>query len=332
VIGILTTLAACTTFLVQDGDRVAVGKSYDWNMGQGIVLANKRGVKKRALLFDPRERAAEWTSKHASLTFNQYGREMPNGGINDAGLVLEIMWLDDSIYPPKDQRPAVNELQWIQYQLDSFATVKEVVAHAGDLRVSPANGRVHYLACDATAACAALEHLGGKLVVSEGAKTLTNHPYEASQRYLEKRRGKVPDSSSSLDRFVRASHLATQRSEQPIVPRAFAILDSVRSPGYSKWNIVYEPKLKRVHYRTQDASEIKTVSLDSFDASCSAGVQMLDLDADVEGEVAARFAAYDPSLNLKLVKRSLASIEKTLPEGALQMVADYPGSTTCQPR
>ena len=181
----LLVLTACTTFLVQDGDQLAVGKSYDWNMGQGLVLTNKKGVKKKALLFDPRERAAEWTSLHASLTFNQYGRELPNGGINDAGLVIEIMWLEGSVYPPKDQRPAINELQWIQYQLDTYATVGELVAHAPELRVSPASGRVHYLACDANAACASFEYVDGALVVNEGAKALTNHTYAASKQYLE---------------------------------------------------------------------------------------------------------------------------------------------------
>ena len=38
------------------------------------------------------------------------------------------MWLDSSEYPKPDGTPSVNELQWIQYQLDNFATVGEVLA------------------------------------------------------------------------------------------------------------------------------------------------------------------------------------------------------------
>jgi hypothetical protein len=89
------------------------------------------------------------------VTFNQYGREFPAGGMNDAGLVVEIMWLESSEYERPDARPTLNELQWIQYQLDRFATVDEVEAHAAELRVSRVNGKVHYLACDRGGHCAA---------------------------------------------------------------------------------------------------------------------------------------------------------------------------------
>lgn len=328
----------CTTFLVQDGTQIAVGKSYDWHMGQGLVLTNKRGVKKQALVLDPRDRPAEWTSEHASLTFNQYGREMPNGGINDAGLVVEIMWLDDSRYPPKDRRPTVNELQWIQYQLDTAATVAEVRASADELRVSPANGRVHYLACDASGVCAAFEYVDGRLVVSAGddlpVETLTNHTYAASRRHLEKHRGfggerALPRSSSSLDRFVRASALARAESDTPVVKRAFEILDDVRIDGYSKWNIVYEPRTRRVHFRTAEAPAIKTVTLSAFPADCSTPVRMLDIDSRRAGDATDRFEPYALDANLRLVKRSLAKLGDQLPKGAPRMIARYPDTTAC---
>jgi choloylglycine hydrolase len=54
--------------------------------------------------------------------------------MNEAGLVVEIMWLKESEYPPPDEHPTVNELQWVQYQLDNFATVTEVAANAERLR------------------------------------------------------------------------------------------------------------------------------------------------------------------------------------------------------
>jgi penicillin V acylase-like amidase (Ntn superfamily) len=30
------------------------------------------------------------------VTFNQYGRNFPSGGMNEAGLVIELMWLEGS--------------------------------------------------------------------------------------------------------------------------------------------------------------------------------------------------------------------------------------------
>ena len=96
--------AACTTFMLERGAERVVGKSYDWYMGQGLVLVNKRGVAKRSLPVKPGDRPAQWQSRHASVTFNQYGREFPAGGMNDAGLVVEIMWLDSSTYEKADDR------------------------------------------------------------------------------------------------------------------------------------------------------------------------------------------------------------------------------------
>src|SRR5687768_1804223 len=182
---------ACTTFLLGDPATggVVVGKSYDWHMGQGTVVVNKRGVAKRALTLDPRDRPAEWTSRYASITFNQYGREMPNGGMNEAGLVVEVMWLDDTRYEARDGRPAVGELQWIQMQLDRHATAAEVAAAAGEVRIFSAAARVHYLACDRGGECAAVDILEGKPQVTTGARALTNDAYRRSTAYLSRHQG-----------------------------------------------------------------------------------------------------------------------------------------------
>src|SRR5215468_3296311 len=66
--------AACTTFLLERGGQRVMGKSYDWHMGQGLVIVNKRGVAKQSLPAKPGDRPARWISRHASVTFNQYGR------------------------------------------------------------------------------------------------------------------------------------------------------------------------------------------------------------------------------------------------------------------
>ena len=36
---------------------------------------------------------ARWTSKFGSVTFNQYGKDNPMGGVNERGLVIEVMEL-----------------------------------------------------------------------------------------------------------------------------------------------------------------------------------------------------------------------------------------------
>jgi len=38
----------CTTFCLDHGDRPVFGRNLDWYVGDGLVIINKRGVKKTA--------------------------------------------------------------------------------------------------------------------------------------------------------------------------------------------------------------------------------------------------------------------------------------------
>jgi choloylglycine hydrolase len=323
---------ACTTFMLERGGERVVGKSYDWHMGQGLVMINKRGVTKQSLPGNAGDRPTRWLSRHASVTFNQYGRELPNGGMNDAGLVVEVMWLDDSVYEKPDQRPSLNELQWIQYHLDTHGSVAEMVAAAAQQRVSPLYAAVHYLACDKTGACAAFEYLAGKLVVTPGAKTLTNHSYAESVAWAAKQRD-VPRGMGSLERFARASRqvtaptVAAKVAPEPIAA-AFAILDGVRSSA-SQWNIVYDPVHMRVHFRTRSSPAIKTLDARALDPSCARAVTLVDIDTDAGGDVAARLRPYDEATNRNLIERSVRRIRKQLPPGSVEGLAAYPSALTC---
>jgi penicillin V acylase-like amidase (Ntn superfamily) len=332
---------ACTTFLLQQGGEVVVGKSYDWDMGQALLVFNQRGVGKQALVMDPKETPARWRSRFASLTFNQYGRELPNGGMNEAGLVVEVMWLESSVLPPRDARPTVSELQFVQWLLDQYATVAEVVAHARDVRVHRVQGRVHYLACDAGGACAALEHVGGKLVVTSGAAlrvpVLTNGTYADSVAFLGKHRGfggaaAPPAGTKSLARFVRAATLTARGAAPQIPTAAFAILDDVRWGDYTKWNIVYAPRQQRVYWRTRHSPAIKSVDLKPLLATCgSAPVRILDIDAPQAGPANARFVGYVTAANEALLRHSLKEMLPQLPKGTLERLARYPESLPCVP-
>src|SRR4029078_10550574 len=91
-----------------------------------------------------------WRSRYGSITFNQYGKEFPTGGMNEKGLVVELMWLDETKYPSADKRPAIGVLQWIQYQLDNSTTIDEVIATDKKLRISATGTTpLHYLVADA---------------------------------------------------------------------------------------------------------------------------------------------------------------------------------------
>ena len=104
-------------------------------------------------------------------------------GMNEAGLVVALMWLDGTVYPAEDARPSFSVLEWIQYQLDNYGSVSEVLAHADEVRVRGGTP-LHYLVGDASGSAATIEYLAGRLVVHTGSTlptaNLTNNTYESS--------------------------------------------------------------------------------------------------------------------------------------------------------
>ena len=97
-----------------------------------MVLVNPRGVAKTSVL----ERSpASWVARYGSVAFNQYGKDSPAGGVNEKGLVVEVMDLDETRYPPPDSRPAVGPLEWVQHLLDTSASVDEALRAAKRVRI-----------------------------------------------------------------------------------------------------------------------------------------------------------------------------------------------------
>ncbi len=156
----------CTTFVLKTKNGLFFGRNLDWVSDLGLVIINQRNLTKESFVFPP-EKPISWTSKYGSVTFNQFGKEFPFGGINEKGLVIEIM-VSMAEYPEVDERPVVNELQWIQYQLDNCATVEEVIQTDALLRIGQTHEILHYLICDSTGNTAVIEFIRGKMVVYKG--------------------------------------------------------------------------------------------------------------------------------------------------------------------
>src|SRR5689334_3101791 len=98
-------ISACTTFCINKNGQIVFGRNYDWVTGAGIVNTNQRGLFKTSMSTGYGS-TISWISKYGSITFNQYGKEFPTGGMNEKGLVVELMWLDGTVYPSDDSRPA----------------------------------------------------------------------------------------------------------------------------------------------------------------------------------------------------------------------------------
>jgi penicillin V acylase-like amidase (Ntn superfamily) len=333
----------CTTFCIQTDSELVFGKNYDWMIGCGLVIVNKRDVEKTA--FVRNEIPVRWVSKYGSVTFNQFGREFPSGGINEAGLVIEILWLEGTRYPEPDSRPVVGgTLQWIEYQLDNFATVEDIINSDKLIRVSQNSVPVHFLAADKTGKCVSIEFLEGKLVYHTGdnmmMKVLTNDTYEKSVDYLKQHKGfggekSILTDKSSFGRFVTACSMVksyTSSHGKTAVDYGFEILGSVDQGEFTKWSIVYDIKNMTVYFRTYDNRKTKSIDVNTLDFKCGSAVQVIDINSDLEGNVNASMVDYSYELNRKLIEDSYSNVDflKNVPKESRDRVAGYPEKLPCR--
>jgi choloylglycine hydrolase len=333
------TILPCTTFRLDHGDQPLVGKNYDWGVDDGLVIINKRGVKKTAMsLNEDFGQPAKWTSKYGSITFNQYGREMPMGGMNETGLVVEMMMLRETQYPADDSRPSISNLQWIQYQLDNFSTVKEVISSDSKVRIYSGNTGLHYMACDKMGNCASIEFIGGKLVyhINETmlVKVLTNSTYSECIEYYKQ--GKIPelDIYRSVERFIKAAAIVKNydpKGSTSAVDYAFDVLKKVKNPERTQWSIVYDIQNFYVYFRTLTKQKIRYFDLNSFDFSCATPVKVLDINADLSGNVTDNFIDYTRRINRNLIGNAYkkTSYLMFVPDDVIDSRSRYPESTIC---
>lgn len=305
------TADACTTFCA----RGLFGRNYDWNIGYGMVTVNKRGVSKTSARPDA---PAKWISRYGSVTFNQYGRDNATGGMNETGLVVELMWLDGTKYPKADTRPELGGLEWIQYQLDTASTVAEVVVNAKRVRIFEGAVPLHYLVADDRGNVATIEYLNGELVVHRGASlALANDPYSESVAAMQK---------GANDRFARATKGLAYATT---VDDAFEILEQVAQPT-TQWSIVYDIQKRLVTWRTKANPERRTLAFAALDFGCTSPVKVVDVDAG-RGNVAPLLADYATALNQALVEKSTRGTPflKDTPAAKIAETAQWPERSQC---
>lgn len=337
--------AACTALVMKGGGAVLLGKNLDWAIGEGFVFVNKRGVIKEAFSVGAAT-PLRWTSKYGSVTFNQFGREFPLGGMNEAGLVIEELNAGEGCRS-SDSRPVLNEFQWVQYHLDNHRSVKEVLKNDRRLRVSRLLFNLHYLIADRKGNSAVVECAGGRMTYYSGddlpVPVLSNNSYEESLRTLRLHRGfggdRVASSGpDSLERFVRAASLLQEYrlpAQRPLPDHVFTVLKSVEQDD-TQWSIVYYLPRRLIIYKTRAHRRLKFISLDSLDFSCKGPALMLPVDTEAVRSVSRDFMPYDPERNhalLETVFRRLQDLGERAQSAADDLVrrmSAYPETCRCR--
>jgi choloylglycine hydrolase len=233
----------------------------------------------------------------------------------------------------------VDVLEWIQYQLDSSATVDEVINNSEKVRIK-SQVPLHYLVNDRAGNTATIEFLNGTLVAHRGTtlpvSTLTNDTYAKSLNYAKTTSLDTARGNGSLERFARAANKTGEfdkkaRSEADAVNYAFEILSNVAQPGYTQWSIVYDQKRGKIHFRTLQSPQIRSIDTRSFDYSCGSQVKIVDMNLKASGDITARFADYTRAANRDLIEQSFNGTDflKKVPAPLRDSLASYPEQFGC---
>jgi len=333
-------LFACSTFLLNKDGQLVFGRNYDWVSGNGAVMINARGVKKTSFVPDG-GKAITWVSGCGSITFNQFGKEFPHGGMNERGLVIELMWLSETTYPNPDNRAAINELQWIQYQLDNCATVSEVIATDSLIRISRQNAApLHFLVADANGDAATIEFINGQMKVHRGKNlpnpVLTNTVYaEAQQQVTQQGSNGSSFSDNSIDRFATACRMVQQYqttgSKEPAIDYAFNILNKIAQGSYTQWRIVYDISNRQVQFVTSNQPQRKSLAFKDIDFTCAYSTLHFPLNSMLNGNIANAFSPLTFAKNKGLIEQSAQESRSQIEIPAVSIIqaAAYFNSVRC---
>jgi choloylglycine hydrolase len=338
VLLLFAPILACSAFLLSGNGRHIVGKNYDWNIEDGRVIVNGKGLVKTSFGTD---KPAKWCSKYGSLTFNQYGMEFPSSGINEKGLVIEALWLDKTAYPPNSEgRKEIDNMQWIQYQLDNSANVNEVIENDKELAFHPITPTaVHYFIADRSGESLIFESVQGimhhYLADTSNPAILTNDPYDKSIRLMRKCKVfggtlKEPEGHGSVSRFIQMAVLLNGGIKPKPIEQSFEILAKVRMPTITKWSIVYDLDSSIVYYKTVSRPRIKKIEISKLDFACSPSRKALDIRFN-KANTTSYFGKYDIADNTKLISNTFNRVDFIKIRGPhlVQEVEEYLRTISC---
>ena len=309
---------------------VLVGRSIDWMVDtQSNMWAFPAGLEHAG---DSSHNEISWTSKYGSVMATMYD-VLAVDGVNTEGLGANTLYLTEADYGVRDEsRPGINVGIIAQYLLDNFATVAEAVDWFRTSRVQMISttvgaekepGTAHVSLADESGDSAVIEFLNGETVIhhSPAFQVMTNSPTFAEQLenikpYLPfSQLQELPGSSTSPDRFVRASHYTDQLPTTSDYRTAAAYVVSVirnasvpygvDDPAHpniaaTRWRVISDLTNRVYYYDSTLLPNLFWVSLADLDLTVGAPILKLDIvsGGDRVGDQAEQFtkqASFPPA-------------------------------------
>lgn len=318
---------ACTRVVYQGPDNtILTARSMDWKEDtMSNLWIFPRGMERNGEI---KQNPVRWTSKYGSVVAAAYDI-CSTDGMNEKGLVANLLWLAESEYPAWDgKKPGLSIAAWVQYVLDNFATVDEAVAEIekGEFEVvsdmMPDGSRMatlHLSISDATGDNAIFEYIDGKLVIhhDRSYRVMTNSPIYDLQLALNdywKNIGGLtflPGTNRAADRFVRASFyidaLPRTADTRSALAGVFSVIRNTSVPlgistpnepniSSTRWRTVSDQKNKIYFFESTLHPNTFWVNFKDVDFSEKAPVKKLDLvgGKTYAGNTASDFAESKP--------------------------------------
>nr|WP_297169331.1 linear amide C-N hydrolase [uncultured Dysgonomonas sp.] len=318
---------ACTRVVYQGpNNTILTARSMDWKED---IMSNMwvfpKGMDRNG---EVGPNSLKWKSKYGSVITSAYDISSTDG-MNEKGLVANLLWLAESEYTVWDQKkPGLTIAAWVQYVLDNFATVSEAVdalAKEDFIVISdnmPNQDRMatlHLSISDVTGDNAIFEYIKGKLVIhhDRSYQVMTNSPIFEQQlalnKYWENIGGTtmLPGTNRAADRFVRASYYINavpQVDDTRIsVASVFSVIRNVSVPygistpnepniSSTRWRTVSDQKNMVYYFESTLYPNIFWVDFKDIDFSQNAPVLKLDLvgGKTYEGNTAKDFKPAKP--------------------------------------
>jgi penicillin V acylase-like amidase (Ntn superfamily) len=299
---------ACTRIVYQGPNgTILTARSMDWKED---IMTNlwifPRGMERNG---EVGPNSLKWKSMYGSVIASAYDNSSTDG-MNEKGLVANLLWLAESEYPQWDQKkPGLSIAAWTQYVLDNFVTVEEAVSELRKEKFTvvtaamPGQSQLatlHLSISDATGDSAIFEYIGGKLVIhhDRSYQVMTNSPIFEKQLALNEYWKAIggttmlPGTNRAADRFVRASFYVNAIPQTDNIRIAVASMFSVirncsvpfgittpDQPNISstRWRTVSSHKNKMYFFESALSPNMFWVDFKNIDFSEKASVKKLNL-------------------------------------------------------
>jgi len=308
------TSEACSALIFNKNKPSTVAVNLDWKYREGAVVLHPRNMTRVSSVDSHIYHPVIWKSRYGSVLFHGGNRFQPGpsaDGMNEKGLTASILMLKSSSYPTSQETPALSTADWVQYVLDNFQNVQEVIDDTANYQLIAATYRdvtlnVHLVVNDAEGKSAVLEYLNGKLVVHTQdnlpSPVLTNTDYDTSVALLSdyKEGGgekALPGGYDSNSRFVRAAfylkRLPSFVANEEHIAYAFNGLSDVAQPPGSgiptQLSMVFDIPTKTAYFRSINESAVRVIPLNSINFNDLDYPLTLNAYQHVSGDVVKHF-------------------------------------------